>query len=88
VSTNSATRRVAFQPDALSTPTPRGRLDVSKMFPSCHSARRLFVNVMSIVRKDRLTEAAMDAVRRKLHEFRMNLTHNMFEPLSRGRSPC
>jgi hypothetical protein len=65
---------------------PGGRLDVSKMFPRWHSARRLFVKVMSIVRKDRLTEAAMDAVRRKLHEFRMNLTHNLFESLSRGFS--
>jgi hypothetical protein len=46
---------------------PGGRLDVSKMFPRWHSARRLFVKMMSIVRKDRLTETAMDAVRRKLH---------------------
>jgi hypothetical protein len=71
-----------------SDPDTRDRLYVSKMFPSWHSARRLFVKVMSIVRKDRLTKAATGAARGKLHEFRMSLTHNLFEPLSRGRSPC
>jgi len=42
------------------------------MFPKHFSARRLFVKVMSIVRKDRLTEAAADAAKGKLHEFHMN----------------
>ena len=59
------------------------------MFPCCHSARcQLFVNVVSIVRKDHLTQVAMGATGRMLHESRENFTHNVFEPLLRGAHRC
>ena len=85
VSFNSATRRVACQLDALPIPASRG---LTGCFSAASKRCQLFVNVLSIVRKDQFTGVAAGARGGMLHEFRENLTENLFELLLRGADRC